>query len=69
MLEISHCNGNRLRLDQKEACHALQQMKMISHLIKKCCFMVGNLLLLQCIGIPLGTDPTPIWENLYLQQG
>lgn len=28
--------------------------------------MVGNLLLIQYIGIPLGTDPAPIWANLYL---
>ena len=28
--------------------------------------MVVNLVLLQCIGIPMGIDPARFWENLHL---
>ena len=44
-----------------------QQIKLlISHLIKETYFQVGNLLLKQCIGIPMGIDPAPFWANLHL---
>ena len=44
-----------------------QQIKLlVSHLIKETYFQIGNLLLKQCIGIPMGIDPAPFWANLYL---
>ena len=44
-----------------------QQIKMlVSHLIKEAYFQIGNLLLKQYIGIPMGIDPAPFWANLYL---
>ncbi len=36
------------------------------HLITLCFFEVGNILLTQVIGIPMGIDPAPFWANLYL---
>ena len=41
-------------------------IQMTSHLIEECYFTVGNLLILQSIGIPMGIDPAPFWANLYL---
>ena len=38
----------------------------LKHLIKNCNFMVGNSLLRQKLGIPMGTDPPPFWANLFL---
>ena len=38
---------------------------MINHLIKEYCFTVCNLLLLQCIYIPIGIDPAPFLPNDY----
>ena len=44
-----------------------QQVKLlVTHLVKETYFQVGNLLLKQCIGIPMGIDPAPFWANLYL---
>ena len=39
----------------------------LKHLIQNCYFMVGNSLLRQKIGIPMGIDPAPFWENLFLR--
>ena len=39
---------------------------LISHLISQTYFVVGNLLLWQSIGIPMGIDPASFWANLYL---
>ena len=39
---------------------------MINHLIKECYFPVCNLVLLQCIFIPVGIDSVPFWTDLYL---
>ena len=39
---------------------------VVKHLIVNCHFQVGNLLLCQIIGIPMGIDPAPFWANLYL---
>ena len=36
------------------------------HLIENCYFMVGNSLLRQKIGIPVGIDPAQFWANLFL---
>ncbi len=44
-----------------------QQIKlMTAHLIKETYFQIGNLLLKQCVGIPMGIDPAPFWANLHL---
>ena len=37
----------------------------LKHLIQNCYFMVGNSLLRQKVGIPVGTDPAPFWLNLF----
>ena len=39
---------------------------LVKHLITNTFFEVGNLLLRQSIGIPMGIDPAPFWANLYL---
>ena len=38
----------------------------LKHPVKNCYFMVGNSLLKQKISIPMGIDPVPFWENLFL---
>ena len=39
---------------------------VVKHLIENCHFHIGNLLLSQIIGIPMGIDPAPFWANLFL---
>ena len=34
---------------------------VVKHLIQNCYFQIGNLLLSQIIGIPMGIDPAPFW--------
>ena len=36
------------------------------HLIQNCYFTVGNSILKQAIGIPMGIDTAPFWANLFL---
>ena len=38
----------------------------VKHLIENCFFKVGNAVLRQAIGIPMGIDPAPFWANLFL---
>ena len=38
----------------------------LKHLVQNCYFMVGNSLLRQKIGMPMGVDPAPSWANLFL---
>ena len=38
----------------------------VSHLIENCYFTVGNTVMRQAIGIPMGIDPAPFWANLFL---
>ena len=38
----------------------------VKHLIENCYFTVGNTVLRQAIGIPMGIDPAPFWANLFL---
>ena len=38
----------------------------VKHLIENCFFSVGNTVLRQAIGIPMGIDPAPFWANLFL---
>ena len=40
--------------------------RAVTHLIKNCYFTVGNIVLRQNIGIPMGIDPAPFWANLFL---
>ena len=40
--------------------------RAVRHLIENCHYTVGNLVMRQCIGIPMGIDPAPFWANLYL---
>ena len=35
-------------------------------LIENCFFLVGNIMLKQCIGIPMAIDPVKVWANLFL---
>ena len=37
-----------------------------AHLVKNCYFTVGNSVMKQVIGIPMGIDPAPFWANLFL---
>ena len=63
-------NGNKVFWTKKK--HAnnsftkTQIIQMTSYLIEECYFTIGNLLLSQSIGIPMGIDPAPFWANLYL---
>ena len=38
----------------------------MKHLIQNCYFTVGNTVLRQAIGIPMGIDPAPFWANIFL---
>ena len=38
----------------------------VPYVINNCHFSVGNFILRQSIGIPMGSDPSPWWANLYL---
>ena len=38
----------------------------VKHLIENCLFTVGNVVMRQAIGIPMGIDPAPFWANLFL---
>ena len=38
----------------------------VKHLVENCFFSVGNCVLKQNIGIPMGIDPAPFWANLFL---
>jgi len=41
-------------------------IEAVTFLISQCYFTVGNLVLKQDIGIPMGIDPAPFWANLFL---
>ena len=43
-----------------------QLKALVKHLITRTYFVVGNLIIRQSIGIPMGIDPAPFWANLYL---
>ena len=40
----------------------------VKHLVQNCFFTVGNVVMRQAIGIPMGIDPAPFWANLFLYQ-
>ena len=40
----------------------------VKYLVQNCYFTVGNVVMRQAIGIPMGIDPAPFWANLFLYQ-
>ena len=40
----------------------------VKHLVKNCYFKVGDTVMCQAIGIPMGINPAPFWTNLFLYQ-
>ena len=51
----------------KKKCFTKHSLKVaINHLITNCYFSVGNIVMRQKIGIPMGIDPAPFWANLFL---
>ena len=38
----------------------------VKYLIENCYFNVGNIVMKQIVGIPMGIDPAPFWANLFL---
>ena len=51
----------------KKRCFTKNSLKVaIEHLIKNCYFSVGNIVMRQKVGIPMGIDPAPFWANLFL---
>ena len=51
---------------RKKTISRSQLKSLVKHLITRTYFIVGNLVILQSIGIPMGIDPAPFWANLYL---
>ena len=55
--------------DKQSYCFSQASLKSaIEHLIVESYFQIGNRVLLQTIGIPMGIDPAPFWANLYLHR-
>ena len=51
----------------KKKCFSKQSLKTaLAHLIQNCYFSVGNVVMRQRVGIPMGIDPAPFWANLFL---
>ena len=51
---------------KKHSISRFQLKALVKHLITRTYFIVGNLIIRQSIGIPMGIDPAPFWANLYL---
>ena len=51
---------------RKKTISRSQLKSLVKHLITRTYFIVGNLVIRQSIGIPMGIDPAPFWANLYL---
>jgi hypothetical protein len=51
---------------RKKTISRAQLKSLVKHLITRTYFIVGNLIIRQSIGIPMGIDPAPFWANLYL---
>ena len=51
---------------RKATLSRFQLKALVKHLITRTYFVVGNLIIRQSIGIPMGIDPAPFWANLYL---
>lgn len=56
--------GNKTNKSISFSKHSLKAA--VKHLILNCYFTVGNIVLRQAIGIPMGIDPAPFWANLFL---
>ena len=54
------------RNSKSKSISRLQLKALVKHLITRTYFIVGNLIIRQSIGIPMGIDPAPFWANLYL---
>ena len=51
----------------KKKCFTKHSQKVaLTHLISNCYFSVGNVVMRQNIGIPMGIDPAHFWANLFL---
>ena len=62
-------NGNAYwgNIMKNSVCFTNTSLKCaVKHLIKNCYFNVGNHIMRQAIGIPMGIDPAPFWANLFL---
>ena len=63
----SHSKAFWMKKQQETTYFTKNSLKVaIKHLIVDSYFQVGNKLLIQTIGIPMGIDPAPFWANLYL---
>ena len=51
---------------RKQTISRFQLKALVKHLITRSYFIIGNLIIRQSIGIPMGIDPAPFWANLYL---
>ena len=55
------------RKDKKKCFTLKHSLKVaLNHLISNCYLSVGNVVMRQNIGIPMGIDPAPFWANLFL---
>ena len=51
----------------KTTCFHLDELKeAVKSIVTRCFFAVGNIIMRQTIGIPMGIDPAPFWANLFL---
>ena len=66
---ISRIMGKQLGEQKKKNSVSFSRNSLktaVKHLIQNCYFTVGNVVLRQAIGIPMGIDPAPFWANLFL---
>ena len=58
------------KIKNKKGCYFTKDLlkRTIAHLIKEYYFKIGNITLLQTIGIPMGCSVSPLWANLYLHR-
>ena len=66
---ISFCKKEAFwcRKQRGKMCFSMTELKALTdHLITETYFEFVNLTFKQTIGIPMGIDPAPFWENLYL---
>lgn len=62
--------GSANWVKEKKSCSHIYTKSLIveavHYLITECNFSIGNALMKQTIGIPMGGDPAPFWANLFL---
>ena len=59
--------GARWAKRKQGVCFSKAQLKIaVAHLVQNCFFQVGNQIMRQAVGIPMGIDPAPFWANLFL---